>query len=505
MNLNFHILADELKEYNLSYDVSMPPFQREITSCEVLDSESLSYDCSTLYICTNSLFAILTEYKHLPHHLMVTGTDFSQTTVLNCSILTIRDNVSPYTILKKINALFLKYDKWELSLLQSIINKSTLQDFFNAAMTVFPNPMYMLDTSYVLILFAGKLPEDLSNTVWELFWEKGYYNLDNPISSPEIYEKSFTYHRAYWMIEGSLWPLINANIYINNEYVSCMTLTDVNEPLTMRQFVLFEYVRELFQKYLPFNQINNLFTIQGIAPYQILEGKSVTSNQISRFLQSKNWSENELYYTITFRSREKSSESSLTSALFCVRNYFPQGFSFIHKKYVICIITETDYSYWNNEYISVLEDIRKLLPQYIAAISMPFSHFQDLNQGFQQGKAALSQITSDQFFRRYHDCIFSDLYQVISKTTNPQIYCDPRIILLKEYDKQRNSNLVNTLYQYLQHSKNAVKTANHMYLHRNTLNLRLTRIEEISGIDLSAPCDSFHLLLSCLILLQNKE
>lgn len=62
---------------------------------------------------------------------------------------------------------------------------------------------------------------------------------------------------------------------------------------------------------------------------------------------------------------------------------------------------------------------------------------------------------------------------------------------LIEYENSRKSELLKTLYVYLENNQNVKKTAESLHVHINTLNYRLTRIEEILKVDLA---NSRHLL-----------
>lgn len=56
--------------------------------------------------------------------------------------------------------------------------------------------------------------------------------------------------------------------------------------------------------------------------------------------------------------------------------------------------------------------------------------------------------------------------------------------LLLSYDKKYGTELVDTLEVYLAENGNLMKTADRLYLHRNTLKYRVQRIQEISGQNL---------------------
>jgi GAF domain-containing protein len=57
---------------------------------------------------------------------------------------------------------------------------------------------------------------------------------------------------------------------------------------------------------------------------------------------------------------------------------------------------------------------------------------------------------------------------------------------LADYDRDRRTQLVDTLERYLRDRRSIATTARALYVHPNTLRQRLSRIEELSGLDLAA-------------------
>jgi purine catabolism regulator len=58
---------------------------------------------------------------------------------------------------------------------------------------------------------------------------------------------------------------------------------------------------------------------------------------------------------------------------------------------------------------------------------------------------------------------------------------------LQRYDREHHGDLVKTLNAYLRHGGNATRTANALYLHRNSLRYRLARIQALTGLDPDDP------------------
>ncbi|WP_312906617.1 PucR family transcriptional regulator [Tissierella praeacuta] len=63
-------------------------------------------------------------------------------------------------------------------------------------------------------------------------------------------------------------------------------------------------------------------------------------------------------------------------------------------------------------------------------------------------------------------------------------FVHPALWTLKEYDKDKNNELIDTLEKYLSCNLNAVKTAEELYVHYKTVLYRLNRIRELTNLDI---------------------
>ncbi|MEN2665972.1 PucR family transcriptional regulator [Listeria aquatica] len=74
-------------------------------------------------------------------------------------------------------------------------------------------------------------------------------------------------------------------------------------------------------------------------------------------------------------------------------------------------------------------------------------------------------------------------------------YYDDLIQPLVDYDDLKNTELVKTLQMYINHDLNIYHTAQHLYIHENTLRSRIRRIESITSRDLQKMHDLFQVML----------
>ncbi len=63
-------------------------------------------------------------------------------------------------------------------------------------------------------------------------------------------------------------------------------------------------------------------------------------------------------------------------------------------------------------------------------------------------------------------------------------FVHPSLWILKEYDKDKNNELIDTLEKYLHCNLNAVKTAEELFVHYKTVLYRLNRIKELTNLDI---------------------
>ena len=67
-----------------------------------------------------------------------------------------------------------------------------------------------------------------------------------------------------------------------------------------------------------------------------------------------------------------------------------------------------------------------------------------------------------------------------------QEYYEKTLQPLLEYDKKTGSDLMQVLHIYLSHNGSVKETADEIYVHRNTVNYKIKKIEDILSIDLSS-------------------
>ena len=96
------------------------------------------------------------------------------------------------------------------------------------------------------------------------------------------------------------------------------------------------------------------------------------------------------------------------------------------------------------------------------------------------------------------------LLEALSADPQRAAYYKSLLKPLQRYDSEHHGDLVTTLAAYLHHGGNATRTADALYLHRNSLRYRLARIQALTGLDPDDPDARLALQIGILIINQKS-
>lgn len=113
----------------------------------------------------------------------------------------------------------------------------------------------------------------------------------------------------------------------------------------------------------------------------------------------------------------------------------------------------------------------------------------------------VSHAIDDHDLYHYRDYAYVQMLAELNKEHDLLAYCHPALRRLHDYDEEHGTELMETLFEYVQCAGSTTRASTMLSLHKNTLLYRLNRIREILGMDLSSGEDLFQLMLSYRVLL----
>lgn len=150
------------------------------------------------------------------------------------------------------------------------------------------------------------------------------------------------------------------------------------------------------------------------------------------------------------------------------------------------------------------KQLEKLLYEYDFScdVSRSFTSIEDIPQYRRQSEIALQigrQYQPSAFLHKYRELTLTAITDSIIMSLGYDNAIHPAVSLLEWVDETRNTAYLETLETNVLSGYSSQETCEKLHIHRNTLNYRLSRIEELAGIDLKNPDTRIHLAISFLM------
>lgn len=184
-----------------------------------------------------------------------------------------------------------------------------------------------------------------------------------------------------------------------------------------------------------------------------------------------------------------------------------ESLSLIHGDNIICFIS-TDSNEKALESIKYLYAIYDLLAQkhknsdIYLSIGCIYKNLCKVKKSYEEALKALKLYKKGGLKDRVINYSNLGIYRLLFEIQNideVRKYHNDVLGKLIDYDKENNTNLLQTLREYLLNNCNLLKTSQVMFIHRNTLIYRLNKIKNILMIDLDSPYVRLDLLNSIVI------
>ncbi len=126
-------------------------------------------------------------------------------------------------------------------------------------------------------------------------------------------------------------------------------------------------------------------------------------------------------------------------------------------------------------------------PLYLGA-GHPVTNVQELGRSFHQARAICRLQKSGSIPLSSHLMEDLGIWQLLLEVPDEALrkYCSGQIAPLLSYDREHGTALARVLKEYLSQDGSVAKTAEHFYVHRNTVTYQLHKAEEILCVNLSS-------------------
>lgn len=413
----------------------------------------------------------------------------------------------------RVLALKQRLDLWHMRLLYAAARKEPIQSLLELAEEVLHNPLLLKDAYGMLVLCVGasKYPQD--GPVWERFiadesmgdgmldaLRLSVYGEKQTLTAPIL-----TDH----VNDGVVSRRLLSALHIGTDYYGSLTLIEENEKFTTGTLSLAKFFTDFLidsirHKDISLDEINSLPAFLKC----LIDGTPMSKETLETSLKQWDWAIYDKYQVLYFRIPQKDSGTDALIHLTArnIQGIFPKAFVFTDDDGAAVILRRRDYAAGEESILAAVTDVNRQVGCKCGA-SLVFYDFRRLRENYEQSKLTeyygelCDQKSGTYSYRTYS---WEHLLQLVKRAAPCPFFLHPMAEELARYDKEYNTDYLNTLLTFLHFGMSKTLTAKRLFIHRNTMVYRLEKISQIIGLNLeNEPLslnEDFHLMLSCMIL-----
>lgn len=415
----------------------------------------------------------------------------------DCEYLYIKQSVSFSEMFNRASEAIFMVQQQLNDLRNLVLKRAGLQKLIERIYDIFQNPAYLVDSSFkVLAIERQKHMREFSVT-WRRLEDYGYMSLDlianlvqsNELNTMESSIKADLIHSDYFYTD-----FINYNLRYQGSIQGHFFIVGMFHKITEGDIELAGDVGEIilqailqdeqFQKkqgYIYEHFIKDLFAGNINEPSYIRQQIPYLNLKDGLFVIGKIVPEqtDELYLERIISQLERNSD---------VRTARYDGY--ILGLFSVPTIEAV------STLLNKLERLGRSL-SYQAGISDYFHDIYEASLYTVQASTALDiSIKRGTYgvINQYQDIALAALLDL--DETEKKIFCAPEILEMQLYDKQHDTNYMDTLHAYLMNERGAMETAQVLNIHRNTLTYRIERMKELFHLQLESAPHRYRYFLS---------
>lgn len=505
MNLNMHIILDELMDLQpvSAIDDSIELQLKQIRIIQKLPaelSEEYLYLTDAGTYCSHS--ALFTK-----QNVVCIGGREMDRQECSCNVIFLDQALDLSEVYNRIQSIFEKYQAWDQQMRDVMINNRSLQELLDIGAGVLRNPIAALDSSLGFIMKAGKFTENYKGTIWDDVINFGYTRIEN-LSSQEqkdMFDVLYKKYEPFFYLGAEFKDkrAIIANLFINHKRIGSLGTVEIDQPFTLGQLSLIYHLKMVMETAIVNNKELNETLEYFYFIDRLIKGFSVEEKIVEFHLKKMQWLMKDEYVILNFTSPviDFHDENHVKSYTLRISKLLGKSMIITYENAIVGIVRTKEYPPDDPEFLGNLDDLLDKL-NCKCGMSMRFNHFMDLKYYYIQSKDAIVEgEKKNSTVRRYpyQEYYIGHLISTLGDSTSLKSLCHPEILKLRDFDRQHHADYVRCLYYYLLNGRNVVFAAKSLFLHRNTLTYRLSRINEMIQLDYDNEKELFQAMFSCLI------
>ena len=403
-------------------------------------------------------------------------------------------------ILNTLNRLWMDLQKWEIILLYS--EEMDLNVLLDTSETILRMPLAVSDNRFHFLAkgqwYQEKFPTEVldQDEMNELIWQEDFR---------QCLHRNSVFHLP---LKTEKKDLLCYNIFISGRYYARVLGSVEDQKHGALQEELFTRLAIAVNSIFVNQRIHSFLTGRNsdlqMQVEALLDGEKKADETV---MDRNHWSGEDHYkvMVLSFDARYPM-EEGIRFLYKRLWELFPESCVLIREKDLICVRNlsreSQNENYRERMAVFLRENVAK------AGSSNAFTGYEELPVYLQQAYEALrlGEKNAPYFWHyEFSDYMVPYLMERATSEYSLEQIVHPGLFHLMKYDKEKSSNLYQTLQIYLEHGGNATQTAEKLFIHRSSLMKRLDKIQSLTGIHLEKQEERFYVELSCRLLEYHKS
>ena len=451
--------------------------------------------------------------------MVLSADDINQTSLPDCSTHNvIVSTLDIFDLYNRLNIIVQNYLHWSHTLQHALCAGESLPQLLNTASGMIESPIYIINPGCRLI--AGSNIQYFDEPLGNELRNQGSLSIQSiqklhssrlTVAQPNNYQKLFIHSIPYHVCEIHKHGRLLASILLaenpqKKEIDFYQLLIDFTEIITHTLLENLEMLLNQDQRFSAFLK-------------ELLNEQLTESAEIKKRLDTLSYPVHSFCCFVLIRQQDMLCQEIPTSVLLQhLQHIFPTNNMTVYEGDIVILHSQENRPKKNMNFdYTRLEALLERVHAY-AGISNASRHLQRLRTLFTIASASI-RLGTTLHRNTLQERIFSyenySMYYIIDLCArqfikehhhNDLIYLvHPSIIKICRYDAEHKTNLRDVLFYYLLSGCSLNRTAQSMYMHRNTVLNKLNKISELTDIPLEDGYTRHRMIMSCLIMRYYEE
>lgn len=397
------------------------------------------------------------------------------------------------TVFNRVQDVFSRYFRWYSDCAQAISRGCALSTLLKYASEIFPAPILIVNAAQILVAHSDNLSAVIAPEDWGSVTENSSLPEDKLIRFNQVYKDTF-YQDGLMIIPPGFFPTKSYcyHILLNEDRLGTIILKAPNGDHTPGTLHLLERFSSLVLEWVKSNAEHAAsFRMTSNFAYT-LDGKPGALSALLRQLSLFDWATDckKQVFVIASPGSQVNFDLQVRKKL-ARENLGIFSLSYRNQLVILCNLDMLDYEDFAQNLCSIMKE-----NNCCGASSISFKELEQLVNFYQQALTAVehSPQTPGTLYR-CQDVAMRMITNIVDKAISTALI-HPALAAIKAHDQAHKTDYCQTLFCFLKNERRHQQTAEELFIHRNTLFLRLEKIQELWPLDLNDAEERFYLLFS---------